>query len=134
MRAVLANAETKWGVLKTFNALVAAIADGRLNETMACFSEDADVALFGSDWADTSIGAAAIRQHMAELYARPYRILFDMTPGKVSAHGHVAWLTADGTYRLSTGDATHPYRLAAVFERRREDWLVQLFSGAEPKG
>lgn len=130
---MLANAETKWGVLKTLTTLVEAIANGRLNETMACFSDDADVALFGSEATDTGIGAPAIRQHMAELYARPYRILFDLTPGKVSAHGHVAWLTAEGTYRLSTDDASHPYRLTVVFERRREQWLVQLFSGAESR-
>ena len=131
---MLANAETKWGVLRTFNALVEAIGNGRLNETMACFSDDADVALFGSEVAERSLGGAAIRQHMAELYARPYRILFDLTPGKVSAHGHVAWMTAEGTYRLSTDDASHPYRLTVVLERRREQWLLQLFSGAEPKG
>ena len=133
VNAMLANAETKWGVLKTFNALVDAIANGRLNETMACFSDDADVALFGSDLSDTSLGAVAIRQHMAAVFARPYRIVFHLTPGKISALGHVAWLTADGTYRLSTDEVNRPYRLSAVFERRRDQWLVQLFSGSEPR-
>ncbi len=131
---MLANAETKWGVLKTFNALVAAIADGRLDATMACFSDDADVTLFGSEVTDACLGVTAIRQHFAEYYAQPFRILFDLEPGKVSAHGHVAWLTAEGSYRLSTGDDSHPYRLTGVFERRREAWLLQLFSGSEPKG
>ena len=130
---MLANAETKWGVLKTFNALVEAIANGRLNETMACFTDDADVALYGSDLSDTSLGATAIRQHMAALYARPFRILFDLTPGKISALGPVAWLTADGTYRLSTEEADRPYRLSLVFERRRDQWLLQVFSGSEPR-
>ncbi len=128
-----ANAETKWGVLKTFNALVTAIANGRLDDTMACFSDDADVALFGSEAADTSLGAAAIRQHMAAIYARPYRVLFDLTPGPISAHGHVAWLTAEGTLRLSTEAVSRPYRLTGVFEKRREQWLWQLFSGSEPR-
>lgn len=126
-----AHAETKWGVLKTFDALIAAIANGRLNETMACFSEDPDVSLFGSEASDTSLGGAAIRAHMAAIYAKPFRILFDLTPGKVSAHGHVAWLTAEGSYRLSTEDVSRPYRLTLVFEKRREQWLVQLFSGSE---
>ena len=130
---MLANAETKWGVLKTFNALIDAIANGRLSEAMACFNDDADVAMFGSDLADTSLGAVAIRQHMAEVFARPYRILFHLTPGRISALGQVAWLTADGTYRLSTEEANRPYRLSAVFERRRDQWLVQLFSGSEPR-
>lgn len=133
MTMMLATAETKWGVLKTFNALMAATANGRLDEAMACFSDDADVAMFGSDVSDTSIGVAAIRQHLAEIFARPYRILFDLEPGKVFAHGHVAWLTADGVYRLSPGDVTRRYRLTGIFERRRDQWLWQLFSGSEPR-
>jgi ketosteroid isomerase-like protein len=130
---VLANAETKWGVLKVLNALIDHIANGRLNETMGCFSDDADVALFGSERSDSSLGPLAIRQHMAVVFAQPYRVLFDLEPGKVCAHGHVAWLTAEGTYRLSTEDVSRAYRLTAVFERRRDQWLVQLFSGSEPK-
>lgn len=128
---MLANAETKWAVLQSFNALIDHIANGRLNETMACFSDDADVALFGSEVSETSLGRAAIREHLARIYAQPYRILFDLQPGKVSAHGNVAWLTAEGTYRLSTEDERRPYRLTAVFERRADRWLWQLFSGSE---
>ena len=129
---MLANAETKWAVLKVFNALIDHIANGRLNETMACFSDDADVALFGSEASDTSLGAEAIRHHLAGIYARPYRVLFDLQPGKVSAHGNIAWVTAEGTFRLSTEDERRPYRLTAVMERRRDRWLWQLFCGSEP--
>jgi SnoaL-like domain len=130
---VLANAETKWAVLKAFNALIDHIANGRLKETMACFTEDADVALFGSELSDTSLGAEAIREHMTEIYARPYRVLFDLQPGKVSAHGHVAWVTAEGTLRLSTEDERRPYRLTAIMERRGDRWLWQRFEGSEPR-
>ena len=129
---MLANAETKWAVLKAFNALIDHIANGRLKETMTCFTEDADVALYGSEASDTSLGAAAIREHMAEIYVRPYRVLFDLQPGKVSAHGAVAWLTAEGTLRLSDNDEKHPYRLSAVMERRGDRWLWQRFEGSEP--
>ena len=130
---MLANAETKWAVLKVFGELIDHVANGRLNETMACFTDDADVSLYGSEEADTSLGAASIREHMAMLYARPYRILFDLQPGKVSAHGNVAWLTADGAVRRSTDDERRLYRLTAVFERRRGKWLWQVFSGSEPQ-
>ncbi|HVY20203.1 MAG TPA: nuclear transport factor 2 family protein [Bauldia sp.] len=130
---MLASAETKWAVLTAFNALIDHIANGRLNETMACFTEDADVALFGSELADTSLGVEAIRAHVAEIYARPYRVLFDLQPGKVSARGNVAWLTAEGTYRLSTEDEGHPYRLSAILERRTDRWLWQRFDGSEPR-
>ncbi len=130
---MLANAETKWAVLKSFNALIEHIANGRLNESMACFTEDADVSLFGSELSDTSLGPASIREHLAMLYAQPYRILFDLQAGKVSAHGNVAWLTAGGTLRLSTDDERRPYRLSAVMERRADRWLWQLFCGSEPR-
>lgn len=130
---MLANAETKWAVLKSFSALIDHIANGRLRQTMACFTEDADVALFGSELSDTSLGTEAIREHMAEIYARPYRVLFDLQPGKVSAHGNVAWLTAEGTLRLSTDDERRPYRLTAIMERRGPHWLWQRFEGSEPR-
>ena len=129
---MLANAETKWAVLKVFNELIDHIANGRVAETAAAFTDDADVALFGSEKTDRAIGAAAVRAHFVAIYARPYRILFDLQPGKVSAHGNIAWLTADGTYRLSTGDDRTPYRLTAVLERRQGTWLWQLFSGSQP--
>jgi hypothetical protein len=129
---MLANAETKWAVLSVFNALIDHIANGRVAETAAAFTDDADVALFGSEVSDRAIGPAEVRAHFVAIYARPYRILFDLAPSKVSAHGNVAWLTADGTYRLSTGDERKPYRLTAVFERRQGKWLWQLFSGSEP--
>lgn len=131
---MLAKAEVKWGVLKTFNALLDHIANGRLDETMVCFTEDADVALFGSEATDRAVGPRAIRTHMAEIYARPYRILFDLDPGKVSSNGNVAWLTAEGTVKLSTDDDRHPYRLSAVMEKRGGEWLWQRFDGSEPRG
>lgn len=130
---MLANAEAKWAVLQAFNALIDHIANGRPRETMACFSEDADVALFGSELIDTSLGVDAIREHLSEIYARPYRVLFDLQPSKVSAYGKVAWVTAEGTLRLSTEDERRPYRLTAVMERRGGRWLWQLFSGSEPR-
>jgi hypothetical protein len=129
---VLANAETKWAVLTVFNQLLEHIANGRLNETMACFSDDADVALFGSESTDKAIGAEAIRAHFAAGYAKPFRVLFDLQPGKVSSQSNVAWLTAEGTYRLSSGDENRPYRLTALMVRRDHRWLWQLFSGSEP--
>jgi hypothetical protein len=130
---VLAGAETKWAVLKTFNGLIEHIANGRLNETMACFSAEPDVALYGSEVSDVAIGPEAIRAHFAALYAKPFRVLFDLQPGKVSSQSNMAWLVADGTYRLSTEDADHPYRLAGLMVRRADQWLWQVFSGSEPR-
>jgi hypothetical protein len=131
---VLATAEVKWQVLSAFSTLIDHIANGRVNETMAAFSDDADIAMVGSEAGERATGPEEVRAQFVSIYARPYRVLFDLQPGKVSAHGNVAWLTAEGTYHLSTGDERKPYRVTAVFERRRGKWLWQLFSGAEPPG
>ncbi|MEJ0013076.1 MAG: nuclear transport factor 2 family protein [Bauldia sp.] len=130
---MLANAETKWAVLKAFNALIDHIANGRLNETMACFSDHADVAFFGSEVGETAIGPEAVRTQFTAIYAQPFRVLFDLQPGKVSTQSNVAWLTADGTYRLSTDGERQPYRLTALMVRKEHHWLWQVFSGSEPR-
>lgn len=128
-----ATAEVKWAVYTVFDAFLDAIANGRLNEAMACFSDDADVSLFGSEANDAALGPAAIRAHLAEYFARPYRIRFEFPHRLVSASGNVAWLTADGTVRTEPDGEESPYRIAAVFERRRDKWLWQLFSGSVPR-
>ena len=131
---MLANAETKWGVLAAVDRLLDAIANGRQRELVEAFTGDDDAMLIGSEPGEIAIGPEALRAFFAELYARPYRVLFTLPERRVSAMGHVAWLTGEGTYRLSTGGEEMPYRLTAVLERRREQWLLQLFSGSEPKG
>ncbi len=129
-----AKAEAKWGVLKAVDELLDHIANGRLQESVDAFTGDEDAMLIGSEPGEIAIGPEALRTFFAELYARPSRVLFTLPERRVSAMGHVAWLTGEGTYRLSTGGEELPYRLTAVLERRRDQWLLQLFSGSEPKG
>lgn len=130
---MLANAETKWAVYKAADALFDHIANGRLKESLACFTDDADITLLGSEDVDVAIGPAAVRAHLEALYAQPFRVLFAFPERRVSAHGNVAWLNAEGVYRLSNEDQERPYRLAGVLERRHAAWLWQLFSGSEPR-
>ena len=129
---MLANAEVKWAVLKAVDVFFDHIANGRLHESVACFTDDADITLIGSEAGELAVGAARIRALLADVYARPYRVLFRFSDRRVSAHGNVAWFTGEGTFRLSTGDEERPYRLSAVLERRGDRWLWQLFSGSEP--
>jgi ketosteroid isomerase-like protein len=130
---VLARAEVKWAVYKAIDDLLAHIADGRHAESVAAFSEDSDAAIYGSETGEAFVGPRAIRSFFADLYARPYRVIFTLPERTVSASGTVAWFTGEGTYRLSTGGDEMPYRLSGVLERRRERWLWQLFSGSEPR-
>ena len=130
---MFANAETKWAVLAAVDALLSAIANGQLNEAMACFADGADVQFMGSEKGETFTGAAAIRAQLAMFFAEPYRIVFDFPERRVSAAGNVAWFTGEGSYRLTTGPEEFPYRLIAILERRRERWLWQVFDGSEPR-
>ncbi len=127
-----ANAEAKWGVLKAVDALLDAIANGRFQESVDAFTGDEDAMLTGSEPGEIAIGPQALRAFFAGLYARPYRVIFTLPERRVSAMGNVAWLTGEGTYRMSTGGEEMPYRLTAVLERRQGRWLWQLFSGSEP--
>jgi len=129
-----AKAEARWGVLRAVDALLDHIANGRHRESVAAFSGDEDAMLIGPEPGEVAIGPAALSTFFAELYARPDRLIFTLPERRVSAMGTVAWLTGEGTYRLSTGGEERPFRLTAVLERRREVWLIQLFSASEPPG
>ena len=89
--------------------------------------------LIGSEPGELAVGPKALRTFFADLYAKPYRVLFSLPERRVSAAGNVAWITGEGTYVLSTGGEPAPYRLTGVLERRRDRWLWQLFSGSEPR-
>ena len=127
-----AMAEVKWAVYKAADELFDHIANGRLKASLACFTDDPDVALIGSEETDVAIGKAAIRANLYALYAKPFRVTFSFPERRVSALGNIAWFTAEGTYRFSTEDEEHPYRLTGILERRDDQWLWQLFSGSEP--
>ncbi len=127
-----AKAEAKWGVLKAVDALLDHIANGRHRELIEAFSGDEDVMLIGPEPGEVAIGPEALRAFFADLYARPDRLLFSLPERRVSTMGTVAWLTGEGTYRLSTGGEEKPFRLTAVLERRRGVWFWQLFSASEP--
>jgi ketosteroid isomerase-like protein len=128
-----AMAEVKWAVYKAADVLFDHIANGRLTPSVDCFTDDADVAMIGSEDGEVAIGPAAIRALFEALYKQPFRVIFSFPERRVSAHGNIAWFTAEGTFRLSTEDEERPYRLTGVLERRRDVWLWQLFSGSEPR-
>jgi ketosteroid isomerase-like protein len=127
-----ARAEAKWGVLKAVDGLLDAMANGRHRDSVAAFSGDEDAMLLGPEPGEVAIGPAALSAFFAELYARPERLIFDLPERRVSGVGAVAWLTGEGSYRLSTGGPEKPFRLTVVLERRRQAWLIQLFSASEP--
>ena len=127
-----ATAETRWAVLSAIDALIDHIANGRLRETLACFTGDPDCALLGSGEGEAAIGPEALRAFFVDLYARPHRLLLALPERRISAAGNVVWFSGEGTYRLSTGGEAQAYRLTGVLERRAGRWLWQLFSGSEP--
>ncbi len=131
---MLAPAETKWAVFAAIDRLIDCFANGKHRESIAAFTGDPDCALWGSEQGEVAVGPDALRKFFADLYAKPYRVMFTLDDRRVSAVGNVAWFTGEGTYRLSTGGDEKPYRLVGVLERRDGSWLWQIFSGSEPVG
>jgi ketosteroid isomerase-like protein len=127
-----ANAEIRWAIISAIDTLIDHIANGRHRETLACFTGDPDCALLGSEEGEAAIGPEALRTFFADLYARPDRLLFTLPERRISAHGNVAWIAGEGTYRLSSGGGERPFRLTGVLERRAGRWLWQQFASSEP--
>ena len=52
----------------------------------------------------------------------------------VSGAGETAWLLAEGTETVATGDhlEQHPYRMTLVLERRDEGWVLRQVHGSSP--
>ena len=64
---MLANAEVKWAVLTAVDGLLGHIANGRHHESLACFTDDPDVALIGSEVGEVVVGPDALRAFFADL-------------------------------------------------------------------
>ena len=110
---MLAHAEVKWAVYKAIDDLLSHIADGRHPESVAAFTEDPDAAIYGSETGEAYVGPKSIRAFFADLYARPYRVIFTLPERTVSASGSVAWFTGEGTYRLMDAPETIGLELPA---------------------
>jgi ketosteroid isomerase-like protein len=108
------------------------LANRRLEETLAAFAPDADVALYGSEVSEIVIGPDALRSFFGRLYEKLGGPRFTFRQRRLSSSGSVAWFVADAEVALGAHVAS-PYRLSGVLEKRDGRWLWLLFNGSEPQ-
>lgn len=126
-----ADAATERAVFAAVDALFDHLAECRLEEALAAFLPDADVALYGSEIGEVVVGPEALRRFLRRLLAGPAGPRFTLKERRVSCCDDVAWFTVPA--RVEAGGMTvDAYRLTAVLERRDGHWLWAHFSGAEP--
>jgi hypothetical protein len=121
---------TEAAILAAVDALFDYLADRRPAEALACFDDDDDVALFGSEASEAFRGRAALRRFLEALLAR-VGPRFILERPLISTQGDAAWFTTEG--RVEIGGVAHgPYRLTGVLRRRDGRWYWVLFNGSEP--
>jgi hypothetical protein len=109
-----------------FDALFRAILEERdVDAFMACWADDHDVQMWGSDLAERADGRDAIRR-LGEAIVAGDEIRFEWADRFVYTEGEVAWVNAAGTCNGM------PYRLTAVLVRRAGAWRWHTFSGSIP--
>ncbi len=126
-----ADPETERAVFAAVDAFFDHFANRRLEEALAAFVPDADVALYGSEVSEIIVGREALRRFFERLFARANGPRFTLEERRASIRGDVAWFTSAATVRIG-GTAVSPYRLTGVLERRDGRWLWALFNGSEP--
>lgn len=126
-----ADPPTEAEIFAAVDAFFGHFANRRLEEALAAFLPDADVALYGSEIGEVVVGPDALRDFFGRLFARPGGPCFSLKDRRASVAGNVAWFTSAAEVRI--GDLTiSQYRLTGVLERRAGRWLWALFNGSEP--
>lgn len=90
--------------------------------------------LFGSEEHEHDETEEQLRQHLASLFGKPYRICFLFDELSVDRHGDMAWVNAPAVLEIQHPDRTVQlkYRLFALFQSREGNWHWRVFSGSEP--
>ena len=127
-----ADSTTEREVFAALDDFFENLANRRLEETVAAFAPDADVALYGSEVSEIVIGPDALRRFFHHLYERVGGPRFAFRQRRLSSSGSVAWFVADAEVALGAHVAS-PYRLSGVLEKRGGRWLWLLFNGSEPR-
>ena len=126
-----ADPDTEREIRAAVSAFFDALANRRLDDLVAAFSDESDVALYGSEVSEISIGPQAVRRFLERICALPSGPRFTFGEWQISVDGDVAWLTVPA--RVAIGETVaDPYRLTLILRKRRGRWLIALFNGSEP--
>ena len=98
------------------------------------FAAAPDVLLLGSEADELAIGPQQVTMFFQRILSEPETASWEWKQTRISAHGSIAWLFAQGDIILSTAEGSQrfPYRMTGVLECRDGDWLWRQFHGSEP--
>jgi uncharacterized protein (TIGR02246 family) len=113
---------------------------GRIQSAADERDVDAAAKLFADDavlmgTADTSIGAAAIRDYLRLVFDQPGTIRWDWEDVRVQHEG-TGLVAAACTGRVGFSDEPErdPFRLSLLLVETAQDWLILHFHGSIPAG
>ncbi|MFB9413940.1 YybH family protein [Dactylosporangium matsuzakiense] len=107
-----------------------------LEGVMACFVPEDDITYVGSEAGESATGRAAVRELLAELFARPAAYTWQATSATVHTLPGGAFIIAEADGAEHTADGTvepFPYRITGLLSRRNSGaWLWRAVQGSEP--
>lgn len=129
-----ADGQTEAEVLSVLERFKNAVAGRDLPGVLGLFAEDADVFLMGSESGETALGPFQLKLFFKPVFARPYVFIFEWKSYSISNAGPVAWASIDALVHMKGEghDATGPYRITVVLEKRKNRWLLMQYHGSEP--
>lgn len=95
------------------------------------FASDPDLVFLGSSEGPV-VGPLRLRALLERIFLHS-SASWDFKVCSVSMAGSAAWLTADAWMRANVRgvEINRPYRITAVFEKRRDKWLMMQYHGSE---
>jgi ketosteroid isomerase-like protein len=95
-----------------------------LEDVFRLFASDADIVVVASEAGQRWSGTREVKAFFERLFSRPVAYSFSWDWYRVWSAGSVAWVMTEGAEHLKGEhqQASFPYRISAVLERRREEW------------
>jgi uncharacterized protein (TIGR02246 family) len=124
---------TERDVLDVLERFCSGLADHDANAVMRLVADDADLVVVTSE-EPLLRGPEELRQFLDRYAAGPTTYSWDWGRRDVTIADPFAWLLAEGTETVTSGDHVerHPYRMTIVFERREHRWVVRMAHGSSP--
>lgn len=124
---------TERDVLDVLERFCSGFADHDANAVMRLVADDADLVVVTSE-EPLLRGPEELRQFLDRYAAGPTTYSWDWGRRDVSIADPFAWLLAEGTETVTSGDHVehHPYRMTIVLERREHRWVVRMAHGSSP--
>ncbi len=101
---------------------------------LALFVPDRDIVMLGSEEGESAMNRTEFHKFLRRVLSREVTYSWKWKRKAISMRGQVAWIAAQG-FVVAKGDVhakSAPYRLTAIFERRKGKWLWTHYHGSEP--